>query len=49
MTTATTITIGSWQGFLGLGLAERELQCVLGVAQGKTSKELARDLGVQAV
>ncbi|ANI33284.1 LuxR family transcriptional regulator [Pseudomonas sp. JY-Q] len=48
MTTATTITIGSWQGFLGLGLAERELQCVLGVAQGKTSKELARDLGVQA-
>ncbi|MBH3377232.1 response regulator transcription factor [Pseudomonas asiatica] len=45
---ATTITIGSWQGFLGLGLAERELQCLLGVAQGKTSKELARDLGVQA-
>ncbi|MGG5288814.1 response regulator transcription factor [Pseudomonas shirazensis] len=44
---ATTITAGSWQGFLGRGLAERELQCVLGVAQGKTSKELARELGVQ--
>ncbi|UBM27157.1 helix-turn-helix transcriptional regulator [Pseudomonas sp. p1(2021b)] len=48
MAAATSITIGNWQGFLGRGLAERELQCVLGVAQGKTSKELARDLGVQA-
>jgi len=48
MTCATTITIGSWQGFLGRGLAERELQCVLGVAQGKSSKELGRDLGIAA-
>lgn len=47
-TTATTITAGSWQGFLGRGLAERELQCVLGVAQGKSSKELGRDLGIAA-
>lgn len=45
---ATTITAGSWQGFLGRGLAERELQCVLGVAQGKSSKELGRDLGIAA-
>lgn len=48
MTAATTITAGSWQGFLGRGLAERELQCVLGVAQGKSSKELGRDLGITA-
>ncbi|MCE1099482.1 helix-turn-helix transcriptional regulator [Pseudomonas asiatica] len=45
---ATTITAGSWQGFLGRGLAERELQCVLGVAQGQSSKELGRDLGIAA-
>lgn len=42
------MTAGSWQGFLGRGLAERELQCVLGVAQGQSSKELGRDLGIAA-
>lgn len=47
-TAADTITSGSWQGFLGRGLAERELQCVLGVAQGQSSKELGRDLGIAA-
>ncbi|WP_434697553.1 response regulator transcription factor, partial [Pseudomonas aeruginosa] len=34
-------------GFLGKGLSLRELQCVLGIAAGRTSKELARDLGMQ--
>lgn len=47
MTTATSITSGNWTGHLGMGLALRELQCVLGIAMGQTSKELARDLGVQ--
>lgn len=46
MNTATTLTLGNWTGHLGMGLALRELQCVLGIASGQTSKELARDLGV---
>lgn len=47
MNAATTIIFGNWTGHLGMGLALRELQCVLGIASGQTSKELARDLGVQ--
>lgn len=47
MNAATSITLGNWTGHLGMGLAARELQCVLGIAMGQTSKELARDLGVQ--
>lgn len=47
MNAATSITLGNWTGHLGMGLALRELQCVLGIAMGRTSKELARDLGVQ--
>lgn len=47
MNAATTITFGNWTGHLGMGLALRELQCVLGIASGQTSKELARGLGVQ--
>ncbi|WP_217190977.1 response regulator transcription factor [Pseudomonas shirazica] len=47
MTTATSITLGNWQGFLGRELSLREVQCVLGIACGQTSKELARELGVQ--
>ncbi|MGY2277411.1 LuxR C-terminal-related transcriptional regulator [Pseudomonas monsensis] len=47
MNAVTTITFGNWTGHLGMGLALRELQCVLGIASGQTSKELARDLGVQ--
>ena len=46
MTTETSITTGNWVGYLNQGLALRELQCVLGIAAGQTSKELARDLGV---
>ncbi|AZE96665.1 Phage protein [Pseudomonas orientalis] len=47
MNAPTTLTLGNWTGHLGMGLALRELQCVLGIASGQTSKELARDLGVQ--
>ncbi|MEN5236124.1 MULTISPECIES: response regulator transcription factor [Pseudomonas] len=47
MTTATSITSNGWTGFLGRELSLREVQCVLGIAGGQTSKELARDLGVQ--
>lgn len=47
MTTATSITANGWTGFLGRELSLREVQCVLGIACGQTSKELARDLGVQ--
>lgn len=42
-----TITAHGFTGFLGKGLSLRELQCVLGIAAGRTSKELARDLGMQ--
>lgn len=44
---ATTITAKGWTGFLGRELSLREVQCVLGIACGQTSKELARELGVQ--
>jgi DNA-binding CsgD family transcriptional regulator len=37
-----TITSGSWKGFLGRGLAPRELEALLAVAQGMTAKEIAR-------
>ncbi|NPS47822.1 helix-turn-helix transcriptional regulator, partial [Pseudomonas aeruginosa] len=46
MTTTATITAHGFTGFLGKGLSLRELQCVLGIAAGRTSKELARDLGM---
>lgn len=41
-----SLVSGSWKGFLGKGLAPRELQCVMGLAQGWTQKEIARELGV---
>lgn len=47
MTTAISITANGWTGFLGRELSLREVQCVLGIACGQTSKELARELGVQ--
>lgn len=31
-----------------MGLAERELECVLRIAAGKSSKEIARDFGISA-
>lgn len=45
MSTAT-ITAHGFTGFLGRGAAPRELECLLAVAAGRTSKEVARDLGV---
>lgn len=41
-----TITIGTWIGHLGRGLAPRELQCLLEVAQGFTTKEIAKHFGI---
>ncbi len=41
-----TITAHGFTGFLGRGAAPRELECLLAVAAGRTSKEVARDLGV---
>ncbi len=40
------LTFGNWTASLGMGLAERELQCVMAVACGLTSKEAAREFGV---
>lgn len=40
------LTFENWTGHLGMGLAERELQCVMAVACGLTSKEAAREFGV---
>lgn len=41
-----TIERGAWQGHLGLGLAQRELECLLAIAQGMTHKEAARLMGI---
>ncbi|NWD74819.1 helix-turn-helix transcriptional regulator [Pseudomonas gingeri] len=43
-----TITNGEWKGHLGRGLAPRELQFLLWIAQGFTSKEIAREAGIEA-
>lgn len=37
-----SITSGTWKGHLGKGLAPRELEALLAVAQGFTAKEIAR-------
>lgn len=41
-----TITTGSWMGHLGRGLAPRELEALLCVAQGMTAKEIARQMQI---
>jgi DNA-binding CsgD family transcriptional regulator len=41
-----TITCGSWTGQLGKALAPRELEALLWVAQGLTTKEIAREMAV---
>lgn len=46
MTTATSITLGNWQGLLGRGAAPRELECLLAIAGGASGKEAARALGI---
>lgn len=40
------ISNGTWKGNLGLGLAERELSCLLAVAAGHTDKEIAQKDGL---
>lgn len=40
------ISNGTWKGNLGLGLAERELSCLLAVAAGLTDKEIAKHDGL---
>lgn len=37
---------GKWKGHLGRGLAPRELEFVLYIAQGLTAKEIAREVGI---
>ncbi|WP_176507121.1 MULTISPECIES: LuxR C-terminal-related transcriptional regulator [Pseudomonas] len=46
MTTANSITVGNWQGYLGHGAAPRELECLLAIASGASGKEAARALGI---
>jgi DNA-binding CsgD family transcriptional regulator len=41
-----TIISGEWQGHLGRGLAPKELQYVMHVADGMTAKEIARIFGI---
>ncbi len=44
--TTSTITFAGFTGSLGKGVAPRELQCLLAVAAGQSTKETARDLGI---
>lgn len=37
-----TVHFKAWQGFLGKGLAEREICCLMAVACGYTDKEIAQ-------
>lgn len=43
---ASTITAGSWKGFLGMGLAPRELEATAYAAADLTAKEIARLMGI---
>lgn len=43
----STIKSGTWIGHLGRGLARRELQFLLLVAQGLTAKQIARSVDVE--
>ena len=42
----TTITAGTWVGFLGRGLAPRELEATAYAASDLTAKEIARLMGI---
>jgi len=44
--TDVAITAHNLVGNLGMGLAQRELQCLMSVAAGMTSKQVARELGM---
>lgn len=41
-----TITCGTWTGHPGKGLAPRELEALLGVAQGMTAKQIAQQMQI---
>lgn len=41
-----TITCGTWTGHLGKGLAPRELEALLGVAQGMTAKQIDQQMQI---
>lgn len=41
-----TITASGWTGFLGMGLAPRELEATLHAANDLTQKEIARLMGI---
>ncbi|WP_145186031.1 helix-turn-helix transcriptional regulator [Pseudomonas sp. URMO17WK12:I11] len=45
---AETITANGFVGFLGRGAAPRELECLMAIASGQTSKEAAKQLGISA-
>lgn len=42
----STITVGSWTGFLGKGLAPRELEATAYAADDLTMKEIGRAMGI---
>ncbi|WP_454869746.1 response regulator transcription factor [Pseudomonas putida] len=44
--TTQTITVSGWTGFLGMGLAPRELEATLHAASDLTQKEIARLMGI---
>ena len=44
--TTSTITAGSWTGFLGKGLAPRELEATVYAAADLTMKEIGRAMGI---
>lgn len=44
--TTEIITAGAWKGFLGMGLAPRELEATLHAANERTQKEIARLMGI---
>ncbi|MCE0981661.1 response regulator transcription factor [Pseudomonas monteilii] len=44
--TTQTITANGWTGFLGMGLAPRELEATLHAASDLTQKEIARLMGI---
>lgn len=43
-----TITLAGIVGFLGKEVSQREMECLLAVAAGQTSKEASMDLGITA-
>lgn len=44
--TSSTISAHGLTGFLGRGAAPRELECLLAVAAGCSTKQIAQDLGL---